>query len=87
MLRWLRSRRESSYSLNAIHYNVVLCALCRAQRWDELRLCWIEIAADGVVLTNNTYSMLVDVYAKAGLVREALLWIKHMSEGQGYLPR
>ncbi|OMO88989.1 hypothetical protein CCACVL1_08074 [Corchorus capsularis] len=66
------------YVPNVIHYNIVLRALGRAQRWDELRLCWIEMAKYGVLPTNNTYGMLVDVYGKAGLVKEALLWIKHM---------
>ncbi|KAK6142502.1 hypothetical protein DH2020_022850 [Rehmannia glutinosa] len=36
------------------------------------------MAKKGVLPTNNTYGMLVDVYGKAGLVKEALLWIKHM---------
>ncbi|KAK6282020.1 hypothetical protein POUND7_015845 [Theobroma cacao] len=66
------------YVPNVIHYNIVLRALGRAQKWDELRLCWIEMAKNGVLPTNNTYGMLVDVYGKAGLVKEALLWIKHM---------
>ncbi|XWS68598.1 hypothetical protein CRYUN_Cryun04dG0104200 [Craigia yunnanensis] len=63
---------------NVIHYNIVLRSLGRAQKWDELRLCWIDMAKNGVLPTNNTYGMLVDVYGKAGLVKEALLWIKHM---------
>lgn len=33
-----------------------------------------------VLPTNNTYSTLVDVYGKAGLVKEALLWVKHMDQ-------
>ncbi|KAK8564060.1 hypothetical protein V6N13_005729 [Hibiscus sabdariffa] len=66
------------YVPNVIHYNIVLRALGRAQKWDELRLCWIEMAKNGVLPTNNTYGMLVDVYGKAGMVKEALLWIKHM---------
>ncbi|KAG6430223.1 hypothetical protein SASPL_108285 [Salvia splendens] len=63
----LRSLRSTTSSL-----------FWRAQKWDELRLCWIEMSEKGVVATNNTYGMLVDVYGKAGLVKEALLWIKHM---------
>ncbi|KAA3463658.1 pentatricopeptide repeat-containing protein [Gossypium australe] len=66
------------YVPNVIHYNIVLRALGRAQKWDKLRLCWIEMAKNGVLPTNNTYGMLVDVYGKAGMVKEALLWIKHM---------
>ncbi|OMO98776.1 hypothetical protein COLO4_13706 [Corchorus olitorius] len=36
------------------------------------------MAKYGVLPTNYTYGVLVDVYGKAGLVKEALLWIKHM---------
>ncbi|XP_031100669.1 pentatricopeptide repeat-containing protein At1g73710 isoform X3 [Ipomoea triloba] len=76
VFQWMKSRKE--YVPNVIHYNVVLRTLGRARKWDELRLCWTEMAKDGVLPTNNTYGMLVDVYGKAGLVKEALLWIKHM---------
>lgn len=71
-------KSQKDYVPNVIHYNIVLRALGRAQKWDELRLCWIEMAKNGVLPTNNTYGMLVDVYGKAGLINEALLWIKHM---------
>ncbi|KAG5233432.1 pentatricopeptide repeat-containing protein [Salix suchowensis] len=70
-------KSQKNYVPNVIHYNIVLRVLGRAKRWDELRLCWMDMAKNGVLPTNNTYGMLVDVYAKAGLV-EALLWIKHM---------
>ncbi|GMG98610.1 hypothetical protein Nepgr_000450 [Nepenthes gracilis] len=73
---WMKLQED--YAPNVIHYNVVLRSLGRALKWDELRLRWIEMARDGVLPTNNTYSMLVDVYGKAGLVKEAVLWIKHM---------
>ncbi|KAK9286018.1 hypothetical protein L1049_025221 [Liquidambar formosana] len=76
VFKWIKSQKE--YVPNVIHYNVVLRTLGRAQKWDELRLCWIEMAKKGVLPTNNTYGMLVDVYGKGGLVKEALLWIKHM---------
>lgn len=76
VFEWFKSQKE--YVPNVIHYNVVLRALGRAQKWDKLRLCWIDMAKNGVLATNNTYGMLVDVYGKAGLVKEALLWIKHM---------
>lgn len=76
VFEWFKS--QADYIPNVIHYNVVLRALGRAQKWDELRLCWIEMSKKGVLATNNTYSMLVDVYGKAGLVKESLLWIKHM---------
>ncbi|XP_043689483.1 pentatricopeptide repeat-containing protein At1g73710 [Telopea speciosissima] len=76
VFRWMKSQKD--YVPNVIHYNVVLRSLGRAQRWDELRLCWIEMAKEGVLPTNNTYGMLVDVYGKAGLGKEALLWLRHM---------
>lgn len=76
VFEWIKSQEE--YVPNVIHYNVVLRSLGRAKKWDELRLCWIDMAKRGILPTNNTYSMLVDVYGKAGLVKEALLWIKHM---------
>ncbi|GMN66217.1 hypothetical protein TIFTF001_035275 [Ficus carica] len=78
-------KSQKHYVSNVIHYNVVLRALGRAQKWDELRLYWIEMANTGVSPTNNTYGMLVDVYGKAGLVKEALLWIKHM-RARGIFP-
>lgn len=76
VFQWFKSQKD--YVPNVIHYNIVLRALGRAQKWDELRLCWNEMAENGIVPTNNTYGMLIDVYGKAGLVKEALLWIKHM---------
>lgn len=76
VFRWMRAQKD--YVPNVIHYNVVFRILGRAQQWDELRLLWIEMGKDGVFPTNNTYGMLVDVYGKAGLVKEALLWLKHM---------
>ncbi|XP_068646992.1 pentatricopeptide repeat-containing protein At1g73710 isoform X2 [Aristolochia californica] len=76
IFRWIKSQKD--YVPNVIHYNVVLRILGRAQQWDELRLCWIEMARDRVFPTNNTYGMLIDVYGKAGLLHESLLWVKHM---------
>ncbi|KAG7020930.1 Pentatricopeptide repeat-containing protein, partial [Cucurbita argyrosperma subsp. argyrosperma] len=76
VFQWFKSQKD--YVPNVIHYNIVLRALGRAQKWDELRLCWNEMAENGIIPSNNTYGMLVDVYGKAGLVKEALLWIKHM---------
>ncbi|KAG6661391.1 hypothetical protein CIPAW_03G171300 [Carya illinoinensis] len=43
------------------------------------------MANKGILPTNNTYGMLVDVYGKAGLVKESLLWIKHMRQ-RGLFP-
>ncbi|GJW16736.1 pentatricopeptide repeat-containing protein [Tanacetum coccineum] len=76
VFEWMKSQPE--YLPNVIHYNVVLRVLGRARKWDELRKCWVDMAQKGVFPTNNTYGMLVDVYGKAGFVKEALLWIKHM---------
>ncbi|KAL4394882.1 hypothetical protein AHAS_Ahas02G0196400 [Arachis hypogaea] len=76
VFEWFKSQK--GYVPNVIHYNVVFRVLGKAQRCNQLRLLWIEMAKNGVSPTSNTYSMLVDVYGKAGLVREALLWIKHM---------
>ncbi|CAK8538071.1 unnamed protein product [Lathyrus sativus] len=76
VFKWFKSQED--YVHNVIHYNVVLRALIRAQQWDQLRLCWIDMANNNVLPTDNTYGMLVDCYAKAGLAKEALLWIKHM---------
>ncbi|KAK8966668.1 Pentatricopeptide repeat-containing protein [Platanthera guangdongensis] len=80
-----RIKSKKGYFPNSIHYNVVFRTLGRSQRWDELRLCWIEMANDGVLPTNNTYATLIDVYGKAGLVKEALLWLKHM-KSRGVFP-
>lgn len=76
VFEWIKAQKE--YVPNVIHYNVVIRALGRAQKWDELRRCWVDMAKSNVFPTNNTYGTLIDVYGKAGLVKEALLWIKHM---------
>ncbi|CAN4103363.1 unnamed protein product [Withania somnifera] len=76
VFEWMKLQKD--YVPNVIHYNVILRALGRAKKWDELRLYWINMAKNSVFPTNNTYGMLVDVYGKAVLVKEALLWIKHM---------
>ncbi|KAJ0960912.1 hypothetical protein J5N97_001210 [Dioscorea zingiberensis] len=78
-------KTDPHYTPNAIHYNVVLRALGRARRWDELRLCWIDMARDGLLPTNNTYATLIDVYDKAGLPKLAVAWLKHM-KSRGVFP-
>ncbi|KAL5102117.1 hypothetical protein RYX36_006444 [Vicia faba] len=83
VFKWFKS--QQGYVHNVIHYNVVLRILGRAQQWDQLRLCWIEMANNHVLPQNNTYSILVDCYGKAGLAKEALLWIKHMRM-RGFFP-
>ncbi|KMZ59470.1 Pentatricopeptide repeat-containing protein [Zostera marina] len=79
IFNFLRSQSLTDYTPNPIHYNVVLRAVGRAREWDELRICWVDMARDGVLPTNNTYAILIDVYDKGGLRKEALLWIKHMT--------
>lgn len=76
VFEWMKLQED--YLPNVIHYNVVLQTLGRARKWDELRLCWIEMAKRGVVPTNNTYALLIDLYGKAGLAKEAVLWVNHM---------
>ncbi|CAM8998620.1 unnamed protein product [Rhodiola kirilowii] len=76
VFEWMKLQKE--YVPNVIHYNVVLRALGKARKWDELRLCWVDMAKNNVLPTNNTYGTLIDVYGRAGLVKEAVLWIKHM---------
>ncbi|XLS48417.1 hypothetical protein HN51_022775, partial [Arachis hypogaea] len=66
VFEWFKSQK--GYVPNVIHYNVVFRVLGKAQRCNQLRLLWIEMAKNGVSPTSNTYSMLVDVYGKAGLV-------------------
>lgn len=84
IFQWMRSQGEL-YLPNPIHYNVVLRALGRAQEWDELRRCWVDMARDGVLATNTTYGILIDVFGKAGLATEALLWLRHM-RSRGLFP-
>ncbi|CAA6656668.1 unnamed protein product [Spirodela intermedia] len=84
IFQWMRSQGEL-YLPNPIHYNVVLRALGSAQEWDELRRCWIDMARDGVLATNTTYGILIDVFGKAGLAREAVLWLRHM-RSRGLFP-
>ncbi|KAI5434641.1 hypothetical protein KIW84_021459 [Lathyrus oleraceus] len=83
VFKWFTSHED--YVHNVIHYNVVLRALVRGQQWDQLRLCWIQMANNDVLPTSHTYGMLIDCYGKAGLAKEALLWIKHMRM-RGFFP-
>ncbi|XP_062190774.1 pentatricopeptide repeat-containing protein At1g73710 [Phragmites australis] len=70
-----RLRALPGYAPNPVHYAVLLRHLARAQRWAELRRAWL-----GMVLppSNPAYAALADALAKAGLVREALLLLRHM---------
>ena len=36
------------------------------------------MVADGVPATNSTYGVFIDVFGRAGLVEEAVLWLRHM---------
>ncbi|ONK61336.1 uncharacterized protein A4U43_C08F28810 [Asparagus officinalis] len=85
LLVFNRFRSQISYNPNPIHYNIALRALGKAKKWDELRIYWVQMEKDGVFPTNNTYGTLIDVFSKGGLVKEALLWLKHM-KSRGVFP-
>ncbi|KAJ4785376.1 Pentatricopeptide repeat-containing protein [Rhynchospora pubera] len=78
-------KSRPDYQPNQFHYNVVLRTLGLARKWDQLRLLWIDMAKEAVFPTNATYATLIDVFSKGGMVREALLWLKHM-KSRGIVP-
>ncbi|RCV08815.1 hypothetical protein SETIT_1G357000v2 [Setaria italica] len=71
-------RRERGHELNVIHYNVVLCAVGRARRWDLVLSLWHEMHSCGVAPDNSTYGTLIDVCCKGGRERMTLLWLGDM---------
>lgn len=83
IFKWFQ--RKECYDVNIIHYNILLRILGRAQKWDQLKKCWEEMVKDKVLPTNATYGTLIDVYGKAGLKEEALLWLDRMIS-QGLWP-
>uniref|UniRef100_A0A0E0CVL3 Pentacotripeptide-repeat region of PRORP domain-containing protein n=1 Tax=Oryza meridionalis TaxID=40149 RepID=A0A0E0CVL3_9ORYZ len=83
IFNWFRRRRR--HELNVIHYNVVLCAVGRARRWDLAARLWHEMHSGGVVPDNSTYGTLIDVHCKGGRERMALLWLGDMIK-RGLLP-
>lgn len=78
-------RRERCHELNVIHYNVVLCVVGRATRWDLVVGLWHQMHSCGVVPENATYGTLIDVYCKGGRERAALLWLGDMCK-RGLVP-
>nr|XP_051189331.1 pentatricopeptide repeat-containing protein At3g23020 isoform X2 [Lolium perenne]XP_051189343.1 pentatricopeptide repeat-containing protein At3g23020 isoform X2 [Lolium perenne]XP_051189344.1 pentatricopeptide repeat-containing protein At3g23020 isoform X2 [Lolium perenne]XP_051189345.1 pentatricopeptide repeat-containing protein At3g23020 isoform X2 [Lolium perenne]XP_051189346.1 pentatricopeptide repeat-containing protein At3g23020 isoform X2 [Lolium perenne]XP_051189361.1 pentatricopepti len=69
---------ERCQELNAIHYNVVLCAVGRARRWDLVVGLWRQMRSCGVAPDNATYGTLIGVYCRGGRARAALLWLADM---------
>lgn len=83
IFNWFRRRRR--HEVNVIHYNVVLCAVGRARRWDLVARLWHEMHSGGVAPDNSTYGTLIDVHCKGGRERMALLWLGDMIK-RGLLP-
>nr|XP_010932857.1 LOW QUALITY PROTEIN: pentatricopeptide repeat-containing protein At3g23020 [Elaeis guineensis] len=79
-------KKKGCYELNVIHYNIMLRIFGRARRWDLVQKFWSEMKSNRVVApTNSTYGTLINAYCKAGLNKEALLWLGHMYK-QGMEP-
>lgn len=78
-------KRKGCYELNVIHYNIMLRILGRARRWDLVGTLWSEMQSKKITPTNSTYGTLIDAYCKAGLNKEALLWVGEMYK-QGMEP-
>ena len=73
------------FTLGVIHYNIMLCTLARARKWDLVESLWTEMNAKGVAPVNSTYGTLIDAYSKGGLKEEALAWLQTM-QSQGMEP-
>ncbi|KAL5166348.1 Pentatricopeptide repeat-containing protein [Glycine soja] len=73
------------FTLDVIHYNIMLCTLGRARKWDLVESLWTEMNAKGVAPVNCTYGTLIDAYSKRGLKEEALAWLQTM-QSQGMEP-
>ncbi|KAF7067053.1 hypothetical protein CFC21_072972 [Triticum aestivum] len=80
---WFRGQRR--HEVNVIHYNVVLCAVGRARRWDLVAGLWHQMHSCGVAPDNTTYGTLIDVYCKGGRETAALLWLGDMCK-RGLVP-
>jgi len=78
-------RRERGHELNVIHYNVVLCTVGRARRWDLVLNLWHEMHSCGVAPDNSTYGTLINVCCKGGGERATLLWLGDMCK-RGLMP-
>ncbi|KAJ1411440.1 Tetratricopeptide-like helical domain superfamily [Sesbania bispinosa] len=78
-------KQKGCYDLNVIHYNIMIWVLGKAHRWSCVESLWNEMNAKGVSPVNSTYGTLIDVYSKAGLKEEALVWLQRM-QSQGMEP-
>ena len=58
IFRWFLHHNHADEDLNVIHYNVVLCAVGRARRWDLVAGLWRQMRARGVAPDNATYGTL-----------------------------
>lgn len=83
IFEWFKNKGR--YDLNVIHYNIMLCTLGRARKWDLVESLWTEMNAKGVAPVNSTYGTLIDAYSKGGLKEEALAWLQRM-QSQGMEP-
>ncbi|CAM0952792.1 unnamed protein product [Alopecurus aequalis] len=82
IFRWFLRHGDE---VNVIHYNVVLCAVGRARRWDLVVGLWRQMRSRGVAPDNATYGTLIGVYCKGGRERAALLWLADMCK-RGLVP-
>ncbi|KAL6902399.1 hypothetical protein ACP4OV_005275 [Aristida adscensionis] len=80
---WFRGQR--CYEVNVIHYNVVICAVGRARRWELVLRLWHEMQSCGVAPDNSTYGTLIDVCCKGGREKAASLWLGDMCK-RGLMP-
>ncbi|TVU48297.1 hypothetical protein EJB05_07929 [Eragrostis curvula] len=78
-------RRERGHEVNVIHYNVVLCTVGRARRWNLVLMLWHEMHSSGVDPDNSTYGTLIDACCKGGKERAAFLWLGDMCK-RGLIP-
>ncbi|KAJ1298673.1 hypothetical protein BS78_01G471700 [Paspalum vaginatum] len=77
--------RESGHGLNVIHYNVILCTVGRARRWDIVLRLWHDMHSCGVAPDNTTYGTLIDVCSKGGREGAVFPWFGDMCK-RGLMP-
>ncbi|RAL54673.1 hypothetical protein DM860_001801 [Cuscuta australis] len=75
-------RKKGCYEINAIHYNIMLRILGRAQRWTELKNLWDDMRGRRVEPVNSTYGTLIDVHCKARRQEEAMEWVDLMYQNR-----
>ncbi|XP_008778026.1 pentatricopeptide repeat-containing protein At3g23020 [Phoenix dactylifera] len=71
-------KRKGCYELNVIHYNIMFRIFGRARRWDLVQKLWNEMKSNRIAPSNSTYGTLINACCKAGLNKEALLWLGDM---------